>query len=362
MGIFAEAQRLYAEHGIATFPVGPDKRPAIRNYLKIGSKGSARLAGRYGNFDAFGIRLNRNTVADVDSPDERLLADVLDRHGPTPLIVRTASRGFHCFYRNGGERRHTRAWPDRPVDILGDGFVVGPPSRIAKGRYEIIQGGLDDLDRLPRMRGVDDLLRDDTTAPTASAATAPATPEQIAKGARNEALFRFGMGEARTCVSFDDLFERGLAFAKTVLSPLPEPVPEAEVKRTMQSAWQYEKPERAVMGIFTELQPIYAAHGVPDLPGSRRQAARRAPRAQREAGADRHKSGAGQRSPHQRGSGRADQSGRQNQPSRVSFDADDQAADPPHVHLPLSAPSIARRTGRQIVKDEHGGYRDSGES
>jgi hypothetical protein len=28
-GIFKGAQPIYAEHGIATFPVGPDKKPAI---------------------------------------------------------------------------------------------------------------------------------------------------------------------------------------------------------------------------------------------------------------------------------------------------------------------------------------------
>ena len=35
--------------------------------------------------------------------------------------------------------------PGKPIHILGDGFVVCPPSLSAKGRYEIIRGSLDYL-------------------------------------------------------------------------------------------------------------------------------------------------------------------------------------------------------------------------
>ena len=34
--VFGEAQPIYAEHGIATFPVTKLKAPAVRGYLKMG--------------------------------------------------------------------------------------------------------------------------------------------------------------------------------------------------------------------------------------------------------------------------------------------------------------------------------------
>jgi hypothetical protein len=45
-GIFAGAQQEYAEHRIAAFPVGTDKRPAITNYQRVGLRASEALAAR----------------------------------------------------------------------------------------------------------------------------------------------------------------------------------------------------------------------------------------------------------------------------------------------------------------------------
>jgi hypothetical protein len=38
------------------------------------------------------------------------------------------------------------------MGFLGAGYVTAPPSRAAKCDYRFIQGGLDDIDRLPVMR------------------------------------------------------------------------------------------------------------------------------------------------------------------------------------------------------------------
>jgi len=69
----------------------------------------------------------------VDTPDERVLADALGRHGPTPLVIRSGSGNWQAWYRNGGEPRRVRPWADKPIDILGDGFTVAPPSRGVQG-------------------------------------------------------------------------------------------------------------------------------------------------------------------------------------------------------------------------------------
>ena len=155
MGLYAEWQPIYEAHGVAIFPVRPNKTPAVKGYLRIGSRVSRQLVPKFTETDAFGLacKSNKITVLDVDTTDERVLADGLQRHGQTPFIVRSGSGNFQAWYRHNGERRHVRPDPALPIDILGDGYVVCPPSLSTKGRYEIIQGTLDELDRLPKMRG-----------------------------------------------------------------------------------------------------------------------------------------------------------------------------------------------------------------
>lgn len=156
---FAGWQPIFAEHHIATFPLGNGKRPAISAYNKVGLRGSSELASnpKFAAATAFGFMGGRNnsvTVLDVDTADERALADALSRHGDTPLVIRTASGKYHAYFRHNSERRSIRPWPDLAIDILGqNGFVVAAGSELSSGgRYTLVQGKLDDLDRLPVMR------------------------------------------------------------------------------------------------------------------------------------------------------------------------------------------------------------------
>ena len=154
---FLNWQPTYAERGIATFPVGDDKVPAIRGYHRVGRRGSGELASKFPDAPAIGFMCGRRsgiTVLDVDSKDERVLADALDRHGKTGVITRSGGGNFQAWYRHNHERRQIRPWVGRPFDVLGGGFVVAPPSRVAKGQYQFLQGSLDDLDRLPVMQNV----------------------------------------------------------------------------------------------------------------------------------------------------------------------------------------------------------------
>ena len=109
-GIFTKWQPHYAEKRIATFPVGTDKKPQIKRWNQLGLSGSAKLARRFTEANAFGFQpgpRSRVTVLDIDSQDEAILADALADHGDTPFIVRTGG-GYHAYYRHGGERRHIR--------------------------------------------------------------------------------------------------------------------------------------------------------------------------------------------------------------------------------------------------------------
>ena len=89
---FGDWQQEYAAHGIAAFPVrvrDGSKVPAIRGWQRIGIPGSNKLAQKFTVAEAFGFcpgRHSRLTILDVDTNDERVLADALDRHGDTPII------------------------------------------------------------------------------------------------------------------------------------------------------------------------------------------------------------------------------------------------------------------------------------
>ena len=218
--IFSRAQPLYAEHGIATFPVTAEKKPAVGGYLHTGLKGSQALAAKFGKAPALGFATDdRNgiTVLDVDTPDERVLLRALDRHGHTPLIARTGSGKFHAYYRYNGERRRIRPWPGREIDLLArGGMVIAPPSTVAKGSYAFIEGALDDVHRLPALRNLD-------------------LPTGAAQGARNTQLWRHCMKAAHHVDTFDELLEVARTFNEDCLPPMED----TEVIATARSAWGY---------------------------------------------------------------------------------------------------------------------------
>ena len=232
-GVFQTFQPQYAAHRIATFPV-VDKRPAVRGYPRIGLRASAELASKFVDAPALGFmcgRRSRVTVLDIDTCDERLLADALSRHGPTPIIVRTASGKWHAWYRHSNERRRIRPWgDDLPIDLLGSGgFVIAPPSTTGRGSYEFIHGGLHDVTKLPRMRGLGPTLYSDTVTVVpddvlAKDAVAEDEPilSVVPEGRRNDALFAHCMRCARQCEDRDSLLDMARTFNARCLPPLPE--------------------------------------------------------------------------------------------------------------------------------------------
>ena len=53
--VFAAWQPRYAAHGVATFPVGKDKKPRITNWHRVGLPASQQLAMKFADADAFGF-------------------------------------------------------------------------------------------------------------------------------------------------------------------------------------------------------------------------------------------------------------------------------------------------------------------
>jgi hypothetical protein len=159
----AKAKPEYAARGIATFPFRSDvegKHPLTRGYHRVGISGSAQLAIKIP--DAPGIAcmagqgLVKLTLVDIDargSEADRLLGDVQNQFGPPKVVVRTGRGGLHAYYRHNGEGRKIRPDPNRPIDILGGGVVVLPPSQGVSQDYKFIEGTIDDLPNLTVMRG-----------------------------------------------------------------------------------------------------------------------------------------------------------------------------------------------------------------
>ena len=232
--LFARHQPKFAAHGVATFPCSTsEKKPLVTNYFQMGVRASTALTRRFANADAMGFatgRRNGITVLDVDVPDQRVLDDAVARHGEPRIVVRTASGKFHAYYRHNGEPRKVRPWPERPIDLLGERSVVmAPPSRFGSGRYDIIHGTLDDLDRLTTMHGLDDLAPSPETEQQGAAADDP----PIRQGQRNNWLWRECMRQARQCENLGALLD----FARTRNQNCTPPLGETEIMTIAASAW-----------------------------------------------------------------------------------------------------------------------------
>jgi hypothetical protein len=229
IGIFPTTQPFYAAHGVPTFPVDDAKKPMVRAYHRIGQHYSSQLARnpKFASVDGIGFvagRTSQITIIDVDTSSDRELAKAINRHGPTPLIASTPSGGHHLYYRHNGERRQIRPWPGLPVDLLGSGLAILPPSIATKGNYQFIEGSIADLDRLPPIHY--ELQR-----------TSSRVEVSTDRGTRNCDLFRHCMKAARHCDSLDDLLD----VARTFNGQLIDPLNDEEVIKVATSAWRYEE-------------------------------------------------------------------------------------------------------------------------
>jgi hypothetical protein len=234
---FPDWQPQYAAHGIATFPIkitGSEKKPAIRGWQRIGLPGRNKLAQKFASADALGFCPGPRTgitILDVDSTNELILAAALDRHGHTPVIARSGSGKYHGYYRHNGEKRLIRPESDKPIDILGSGLAVAPPSRGSKGCYEFIQGGLDDIASLPVLQDVGFAL-----APEMVLGDPPAFAEMGENSGRNTALFDTLCREARGLPENIDAF---VGRARELNKSFGEPMIDSRVINTAKSVFGY---------------------------------------------------------------------------------------------------------------------------
>jgi hypothetical protein len=248
-GVFAQWQPRYAKHGVATFPV-ENKKPCVRGWQSVGLKSSTQLALKFAAADGFGFqcgKLNKITLIDIDSCDQGVVGEAIKLFGESPIIWRTGSGNHAMPFRHNGEARRIRAVPGLPIDVLGGGFAVAPPSMGAAGRYEFLQGNLADLDRLPVAR-----------IPKAEKPASTAIGQRgIPEGERSDTLFKHALRHAAHVDDLDALTD----VVRTRNMDCMPPLSETEVVRIAVSAWSYQQEGKNLVG---RGHAIVTAHTVID--------------------------------------------------------------------------------------------------
>lgn len=228
-GVFGRAAPEYEMWGLAVYPLGGGKVPAVKRPGTFRPSTWHRLPQEL--LDAPGVGMwcgerNRITVVDFDTHDTRIVDEWIERAGDTPLKVETASGKLHLWYRHNGEARQVRPLgPDKPLDVLGCGNVVLPPSQSGAASYRFVLGGLDALREVPAIN------------PAALAFSSLRRAEMREGDGRNRALWEAGMrwaAEARP---------DNAAIIETVVLRLnddfAEPLPHREAMTVANSVWLY---------------------------------------------------------------------------------------------------------------------------
>ncbi|MFC5737723.1 bifunctional DNA primase/polymerase [Sinirhodobacter huangdaonensis] len=239
--IFARHGPEYAAAGLPVFPVDTrSKRPAIKGWQRATPRRAQAWAQieALGNADGLGLLMGAAsglTEIDVDAAGEAWIAASLERFGETPVVIRTASGKAKLWYRHNGEGRRIRPFDGLPIDVLGNGFTVAPPSwrEDLGAAYTFRNGGLADLAQLPMID------------PNALGAGFTRAAEAVLQGERNASLWRWCMVQARHCDEVDSLIDVAATWAEA----FPDPLSSGEIERCARSAWGYESTGRNFLGV-----------------------------------------------------------------------------------------------------------------
>jgi hypothetical protein len=248
---FALWQPRYAAHGILTFPVEiirHNKKPMIEHYLKIGWRYSTELTRDPRCATAIGAPLGKRTglfIADLDSTDPAIVPEGERLFGSSPILWRTGGGKFAMPFRWNGERRLTRAFgvDGLPIDALGGGFAVLPPSLGEIRRYEFLRGSLADFERLPVARIPDEIadivygrIPEEIARKLEARSASPTPLRAVKQGRRNDQLYRALLWHAKGCDDYTALLD----VAETISAKFDPPLPASEVAEVAASAWKRE--------------------------------------------------------------------------------------------------------------------------
>ena len=249
-GPFAAVAHDLRRRGLAVVPCPTGKSPAGAYAFRTwkyapGEKFVDQMIRHHGGDNiAIITALSRRklTIIDVDDPGERIQTDALDRFGDTPLATLTPSGGLHLWYRFKGEASANLRQPEGlPIEVktaTSKLLIVVPPSyRTTNSSYVFIQGGWDDLDRLPVLKPGSLRLVHDTAL-------------RIQEGERNNTLWRYCMAQARHCDTLDGLLDVARTYAEDALDLIGRThrLTDAEITSAAMSAWRYEIQGRNLFG------------------------------------------------------------------------------------------------------------------
>jgi hypothetical protein len=251
MAAFADAAPAWAAAGIVPLPVSPTgkgwmvKHPeTFRRPAAMALAAKPRFAGA--NLGFMCGPINRLTVVDVDSPADSKLQHALATYGDSPIIVSTPSGGRHVYYAHNDEPRKIRPDAGHPIDMLGGGLCVAPPSvRPFGASYAWQRGSLADIanGNLPKIRN--------GAVPKTDLGRGPRVPI----GERNAQLFRYCRQIVGHCDDLDALIDAARSWAD---NQCVAPLPDAEIIATANSVWKYQGGRKRVMQNIVEA-PFYAA-------------------------------------------------------------------------------------------------------
>jgi hypothetical protein len=239
--IFATNAPEYADAGLPVFPVKTQlKKPAIRGWQDTTTSKTRSWASneRLGAEEGLGLLMgdrSRITEIDVDAVGEGWLGIAVEQFGETPIVIRTASGKAKLWYRYNGEGRHIRPFEAQPIDVLGKGFTIAPPSwrEDLSASYRFETGSIADTEKLPAIRAS---VRADVSCIVGSV---------VNQGQRNNTLWRYCMAQARHCDDLESLID----VAATWTSAFPDPLTLKEVEKCARSAWRYETQGRNFVGL-----------------------------------------------------------------------------------------------------------------
>jgi hypothetical protein len=147
--------------------------------------------------------------------------------GNARVVVRTGSGGFHAYYRHNGEGRTIRPDPRKPIDLIGRGPIVLPPTRGFTGNYEIIHGRLEDLARLEPIRRKSD----------ASVTSDASDLRSARKGERDAKFWPHVARQAHFVKSQDELVAIAREMNELMLEPWPDTEAHSEIVKRCKYWW-----------------------------------------------------------------------------------------------------------------------------
>jgi hypothetical protein len=253
MAAFADAAPAWAAAGIVPLPVSPTGKGWMVKHPETFRRPAAMALAAKPRFAAANLGFmcgshNRLTVVDVDSPANAELQHALTTYGDSPIIVSTPSGGRHVYYAHNDEPRRVRLDERHPIDMLGGGLCVAPPSTRPSGAgYTWQRGSLADIanGNLPKIRnGAVQKSRVFEQIPTGP---------RVPIGQRQTLLFRYCHKVAGNCDDLDQLIDAARTWSD---SKCAEALPDAEIVATAYKVWKYQGGRRRVMQNIVE-SPLF---------------------------------------------------------------------------------------------------------